>query len=142
MVYHNLIHGENFTDKRGTLNFFNAFDMTAVVRFYEITPNDTNTIRAWQGHKDEKKWFYCIAGAFGVNLIKLDNFDNPSNLLKSKNYILKENDPCVLEISGGFATGFKALEKNSKLLVFSNFNLEESKNDDFRYPIDKWEAKW
>ncbi len=142
MLSAKLIKGSNFSDIRGKLNFFNTFDMKEVVRFYEIAPTSLHIIRAWQGHQYEKKWFYCNVGAFVVNLIKLDNFDNPSNLLKPKNYILEENNPCVLEISGGYATGFKALEENSKLLIFSNFNLEESKNDDFRYPIEKWEAVW
>ena len=142
MSHFNLIQGASFTDERGKLNFFNALDMSTIVRFYEIAPNDTNTVRGWQGHKDEKKWFYCNTGAFVVNLVKLDNFESPSNLLKPKRLILEENNPCILKISGGYATGFKATEENSRLQVFSNFTLEESKNDDFRFPIDTWEAKW
>ncbi len=140
MVFSNHIQGSRFSDKRGELNFFNAFDMGEIVRLYEIAPNDTDTVRAWQGHKNEKKWFYCNSGAFIVNLIKLDDFENPSKTLVPDKFILEAENPSILEISGGYATGFKAGKVNSKLLVFSNFSLEESKQDDYRFSEDTW--KW
>ncbi len=142
MVHYNLIQGERFSDERGVLNFFNDFDMGTIVRFYEIAPNNMNTIRAWQGHKKEKKWFYCNAGGFIVNLIKMDNFEKPSSLLIPERVLLDTKNTMILEISGGYATGFKATEENSRLQVFSNFSLDKSKNDDFRYPIETWKAKW
>ena len=142
MVSQTLIEGSNFKDERGTLSFFNTFDMTEIVRMYEIAPSNTKSIRAWQGHKVEKKWFYCNAGAFMINLVQVDDFENPSPLLKPKRIVLDAKNPEILEISGGYATGFKASKENSKLQVFSNFSLDESKNDDFRYPIEKWDAKW
>lgn len=142
MVFHRLIQGASFHDDRGGLNFFNEFDMSKIVRLYEISPNDTNTIRGWQGHKAEKKWFYCNSGSFIVNIIQVDNFDSPSEELIAKRFVLESLKPAVLEISGGYATGFKAKEVDSKLLVFSNFSLEASKEDDFRYDVDKWSATW
>ena len=142
MISHNLIKGANFTDERGLLSFFNAFEMNDIVRMYEIAPGDTKTIRAWQGHKIEKKWFYCSAGSFVINLIMIDEFNSPSNKLKSIRLLLHSKKPDILSISGGYATGFKALEENSKLLIFSDFNIEESKQDDFRFPINYWEAEW
>ena len=142
MVSHRLIMGERFSDNRGLLNFFNAFDMSEIHRFYEIEPVDESVIRAWQGHQYEKKWFYCSSGSFVINLIKLDNFEKPSRKIESKRFLLEAKKPSVLEISGGYANGFKAMEKNSKLMVFSNFNLEASKNDDFRYELNTWSAEW
>jgi len=142
MVYHKLISGANFSDTRGKLNFFNAFDMASIVRFYEIKHENIDIIRAWQAHKEEKKWFYCHAGAFVVNLVEMDDFDSPSSQLKPERFLLEAKNPKVLEISGGYATGFKAVEENSILQVFSNFSLEASKNDDFRYPIEKWDTQW
>ena len=64
-----LIKGNEFIDERGALRFFNDFDMGKVVRFYEIAPANTEIIRAWQGHQHEKKWFYCLAGSFVINLV-------------------------------------------------------------------------
>jgi len=142
MIFHTLIEGANFSDERGGLNFFNAFDMSEIVRMYEIAPIDTKSIRGWQAHKNEKKWFYCHAGAFIVNLIEVDNFESPSKTLSPSQFILSAEKPRILEISGGYATGFIAKENHSKLLVFSNFSLEKSKNDDFRFPVETWEAEW
>ncbi|WP_019671482.1 hypothetical protein [Eudoraea adriatica] len=142
MAYHNLIQGSKYTDDRGQLNFFNAFNLESVVRFYEIKPDNTDIIRAWQAHKEEMKWFYCHTGAFLLYLVVVDDFENPTGLLKPKRIILEAKNPMILELSGGYATGLKAIYENSTLQVFSNFSLEESKNDDFRYPIEKWDAKW
>ena len=142
MIFCRRIQGSNFSDERGGLNFFNDFDMTEIVRMYEIAPSDTNTIRGWQAHREEKKWFYCNAGSFLMNLIQVDNFDAPSQTIHPKQFLLEAKNPSVLEITGGYATAFKAQVENSKLLVFSNFSLEESKKDDFRYPVEQWVAKW
>ena len=136
------IEGSSFSDERGKLQFFNTFDMREIVRFYEISPSDTQTIRAWQGHQNEKKWLYCNAGSFRVHLIKLDDWHNPSKDLLSEQFVLNAKNPTVLAIPGGYANGFKAMEEGSKLLVFSNFGLDESKADDFRYPPEKWDVDW
>ncbi len=116
--------------------------MKEIVRFYEIAPNSTDTIRAWQGHKGEKKWLYCHSGSFVVYLIGLSNFINPPEDVEPFKFELDSNNPAVLEVPGGFATGFKANQSSSKLLVFSNFTLEQSKQDDFRYPVTQWPIKW
>lgn len=137
-----LINGFSFKDERGDLKFFNSFQMNEIIRFYEIVPNDTTTIRAWQGHKNEKKWFYCNSGEFIVNLIKIDNFDKPSPKLKADKFVLSAEHPAVLEVSGGCASGIRASKINSRLLVFSNFTLKESHEDDFRYSPETWNASW
>lgn len=142
MVFHKLIKGANFSDDRGELNFFNDFNMSEIVRMYEIRPNDIETIRGWQAHQKEKKWFYCNSGSFVLNLVEVDNFDTPSKSLIPKQYVLTANQPSVLEISGGYATAFKAQEENSTLIVFSDYDLEASKDDDFRFSLDIWAGEW
>ncbi len=136
------IEGTGFSDERGKLLFFNSFDMREIVRFYEIAPADTLTVRAWQAHKDEKKWFYCLRGSFTVHLIKPDNLNNPSKIIGSEKFILDAEKPRILKIPGGYANGFKGMEEGSTLMVFSNFYLDESKEDDFRYPIEQWDVDW
>ncbi len=116
--------------------------MGQVVRFYEIAPSSTDIIRAWQAHKEEKKWFYCHSGSFLLNLVKIDDFENPSIVLQCESFTLNEADPFVLEVPGGYANGFKAQAEDSRLMVFSNFSLNESQKDDFRYPTDRWSAQW
>jgi len=135
---HQIIEGNIFSDNRGSLSFVNDFSLKSIVRFYEITPKDTTIIRAWQAHKKECKWFYCTKGSFKINLVKLDSFENPSEDLKVYTYELNSELPQVLFIPGGYANGFKALSEESKLMVFSNFDLEASKLDDFRFETNKW----
>lgn len=102
--------------------------MTQVVRMYCIEPN-LGVIRAWQGHKKETKWFYAAKGSFLVKSMKMDT-------LEKKEYHLKDTESKVLEISSGHYNGFEALEEGSVLMVFSDFGLEESKEDDFRESLD------
>ncbi len=142
MVGHELITGSQHIDQRGSLIFFNEFDMSEVKRFYEIEPSSIEEIRAWQAHLHEKKWFYCNRGSFVVNLIKIDNFDNPSRALVPDRYLLKAVRPEILKVTGGFANGFKAIEAGSRLMVYSNYTLDQSKNDDYRFPLETWAADW
>lgn len=137
-----LIKGNNFIDNRGSLSFVNAFTLHDVKRFYEISPKDTTIVRAWQAHKEECKWFYCTSGSFIVKTVRIDDFKNPSNDLIVNSYELNESEPQVLFIPGGFANGFKATSERSKLMVFSNFELEASITDDFRYDSKKWIKNW
>ena len=41
-------------------------------------------------------------------------------------------------IPAGYANGIKSLEEGSKLIVFSSNNLEDAKEDDYRFPADMW----
>ncbi|APQ18501.1 hypothetical protein [Maribacter hydrothermalis] len=134
-IYEGLKH----TDERGSIKFFNTLNMKEIVRMYEINPASTSLVRAWQGHKFEKKWFYCSEGSFVINLLKIDDFNNPSSLLVPEKIVLDSSNPVVLEISGGYATGIQAINKNSKLMVYSDFSLDQSKNDDYRFPVDQWD---
>lgn len=136
------IKGSTFSDERGSLKFFNSFNMEQVKRFYEIKPSNIEIIRAWQGHVKEKKWFYCNAGEFRVNLAPLDSTGKPMADKKPESYILKDQEPIILSVPNGYASGFKATKEDSSLMVFSDSSLEDSTNDDFRFPLDQWEAEW
>ncbi len=127
-----LIEGNVFGDNRGIVRFVNDFDMSAVVRMYCIEPN-LGVVRAWQGHKLERKWFYAAKGSFVVKVINMN-----TRLLNQ--FILTDLESKVLEIPGGSYNGFEALEEGSVLMVFSDFTLEESKGDDFRLGLE--EMRW
>lgn len=141
MAFNKVIKGNSHVDERGILKFFNDVDFTEVVRMYEITPKK-GVIRAWQGHKTEKKWFYCSQGRIVVNLVAISNFDEASPSLKSEKKILTEDKPEILLIAEEHANGFVALEENSKLMVFSNLGVEQSALDDYRFKFDFWKADW
>lgn len=132
-----LIRGSNHKDQRGELEFFNDLDLSPVVRFYKIIPSDTKTVRAWQGHKLEKKWFYCLRGSFIVNLLPLSNFDPASCPFQPEIYTLQANKPKVLTVPPGYVSGFRAKEMGSELMVFSDKSLEESIKDDYRFVLDE-----
>ena len=128
------VQGGKHTDDRGTLHYFNEFDMSAIKRFYRIDHPDTKVVRAWQGHKIEQKWIYCAKGSFNVELIKIENWDNPRLDENIESYILQASNPVLLHIPGGYVNGFSALEEDSSLIVFSDKTLEESGEDDYRFP--------
>ncbi|MDB4505884.1 dTDP-4-dehydrorhamnose 3,5-epimerase family protein [Saprospiraceae bacterium] len=133
-----LIEGGIHSDERGTIAFVNDFDLSKCVRFYRITHPETSIIRAWQGHQKESKWFHCYSGSFLIKLIKIDNWENPSLDLEVKTFELKGAQSQVLYIPSGYASGFKALENNSSLMVFSDMTVEESVADDFRFEKNYW----
>jgi len=133
-----LITGGQHIDERGNLFFFNDFDMKTVRRFYIIEPGDTNIVRAWQAHQKEQKWLYVIKGSFKIVVVKPDDWEKPSQKLFTKEIILKSDSNQLLHIPGGYANGFKALEANSKLMVFSDFSIADAGKDDFRFDKDLW----
>jgi dTDP-4-dehydrorhamnose 3,5-epimerase len=136
MLSPRLIEGGVFSDQRGELCFINDFDLSEIVRFYQIKNSSTNIIRAWQGHQKEQKWFYCLAGSFRVNLVEIDDWENPSHCLPIISFELHSKAPLVLYVPGGFANGFQALEEDSVLLVYSDKTVSESQQDDFRWDPD------
>jgi dTDP-4-dehydrorhamnose 3,5-epimerase len=130
-----LIRGDRFADDRGALDFFNSLDLTEVVRMYRIRPADTRTIRAWQGHQREQKWFYCLSGSFVVNLVPLSEFTHMTSGNPPEIYTLRADLQDILRIPGGYVNGFRAAEPDSELLVFSDCTLEASKADDYRFDL-------
>lgn len=135
------IIGGAHSDHRGTLKYFNNFSLEPIKRFYISEQPDVNIIKAWQAHKIERKWFYVLEGSFRVVIVEPDNWQTPSKNLPFEEFILTASKNEVLCIPAGCATGFKALQPHSKLMIFSDFTLEESLLDDFRFEKDLW-FKW
>ena len=133
-----IIEGGKFKDSRGVIQYVNDFDMSEVKRFYTIFHSNTSIVRAWQGHKVEARWFYCTEGSFDVRLVKIDNWESPSGNLKAEKFILNSEESLILKVEPGYVNGFKALHINSRLISFSNFYINENKNDDFRFDKQNW----
>lgn len=136
-----LLEGGKYEDKRGVLEFYNNFDMSRIKRIYFTTHFDTQTIRAWQGHKIESRWFICVHGAFTVKLIRINDWDNPSDQLEVLEYQLTNKKQEILYIPNGFVNGFKAEKENSKLMILSDYKLNEIANDQVRFDQNKW-TRW
>ncbi len=134
-----LIEGGIYSDNRGKLFHVNKFDMALVKRFYAVENNIENPTRAWQAHKQESKWFFVVKGSFLIGLVLPDNWENPSQNLQVEKIILSETESKVLYIPPGYANGLKALEENSKLMVFSNFTIQEATTDNIKFDINTWQ---
>lgn len=133
-----LIQGGNYQDARGQLSFCNDFDMSEVRRFYMVENANTSVIRAWQGHQKEQKWFYVLSGSFLIALVRPDNWSNPDPGLAATTYTLSAGTQSILHIPGGYANGFKALEPNARMMVFSDFTMEQAPSDNYRFDSNLW----
>ena len=127
-----VIEGGISIDARGKIAYVNDLDITDAKRFYIIHHNDTETVRAWQAHQYERKWFYCLKGSFTTAFVRIDNWENPSTDLTAEIFILSDKESKVICIPEGFANGIKANEPNSILMVFSDKTLAESINDSWK----------
>ncbi len=127
-----IIPGGLFVDDRGSISFFNDMNFFGVKRMYSIQHFDTGMIRAWHYHDYEGKFVYASSGTFLVGAV------NPKNE-KVRSFVLSSKQPRILWIPPKHANGFKNLEKDSILVFFSTSTVDESKNDDVRYPYDKWD---
>lgn len=136
-----IIQGNNHKDNRGTISFVNDFSFDNIVRFYIIENSEENKLRAWQGHKLDTKYFYCIKGVFQISYVKVDDWVKPSSSLTVESIVLDETDNKILCIPSGYANAIKSLSLGSKLLSFSTLPLSMVKDDDFRYDKNFWVIK-
>lgn len=126
-------------DNRGSLKFVNDFQLGGYKRFYVVENHVPGFVRAWHGHKVEKKAVICIQGAALVAAVEVDDWDNPSEGLQVNRFVLSASNPSALHIPAGYANGFKTLTPNAILLFFSSSTLEESSKDDIRFPSRFWD---
>ncbi len=136
-----ILEGGIAEDKRGSVSFVNAFTFKNVKRFYRIQNSLENPIRAFHGHMKEAKYFYVASGSIILCAVPLDNPNKPSKETKVQKYVLSAKKPTVLYIPPGYANGFKSLEPQTIVIVFSTASLQESLDDDFRYPANYWGEK-
>lgn len=129
-----IILGGSHKDKRGVLNYNNSFDMSPVKRTYVIE-NNLNFIRRWQGHKIEQRWFSAIKGEFEIQLIKIDNWETPDKELEKVTFKLTDENLTFLHIPAGYISSIVSLKKGAKLLVMSDYKIEDI-IDDYKYPTD------
>ncbi len=127
-------------DDRGNVIYCNEFNFIQkkIKRFYQVSNNNINFIRAWHGHKKEEKFLFVIQGSFKICAVKIDNWKKPSKSLPVKEYVINSNSPKILYIPGGYAHGIQNLKYDSKLMVFTTFSLEQSAKDDFRFKSSLW----
>ncbi|MFV5694928.1 WxcM-like domain-containing protein [Flavobacterium sp. LB3P122] len=130
-----IITGGNHSDTRGTVRFNNSFDATAIKRIYLIENSETEFVRGWQGHCVEQRWFSVLQGSFKIELIAIDNWENPSKGLKSLSFIVNAETLDVLHVPQGYVSSIQALKEGAKLLVMADYLLGTIQ-DEYRFDID------
>ena len=136
MMNVNVIKGGSHTDFRGTISFFNDFDMRQVKRFYCIIHPDTETKRGWRGHKIEQRWFYVTEGSFEIELVSINDWDRPDHNLPIVSMILDAERDEILHVPVGYATCIRALKAHSKVILFADYDIKNAKLDDHVWPLD------
>ena len=129
------IEGKCYSDQRGSLFYNNNFDASKIKRIYVIENLNNDIFRQWQGHKVEQRWFSVIKGIFKIELIKIDDWENPSKDLESSVFIIDDKELNILHIPQGYVSSIQSLESQSKLLVMADYMLGEIK-DDFKFEVD------
>jgi dTDP-4-dehydrorhamnose 3,5-epimerase-like enzyme len=130
-----IITGGTYSDTRGTVRFNNSFDATGIKRIYIIENNETTFVRGWQGHRIEQRWFSVLQGSFKIDLIAIDNWENPSTDLRSLSFIVNAETLDVLHVPQGYVSSIQALEEGAKLLVMADYLLGVIQ-DEYRFDID------
>ncbi|MDP5200705.1 WxcM-like domain-containing protein [Flavobacterium sp. DG2-3] len=130
-----LITGNYHSDQRGTLLYNNDFDASLIKRIYIIENESSEFIRGWQGHQIEQRWFSVVNGKFKIQLVKIDNWEEPSVNLENLTFFIDSEKLNVLHVPKGYVSSIQSLELNSKLLVMTDYFLGEIK-DEYRYDID------
>lgn len=133
-----IIQGEIFNDHRGQISSLNNFHFEGVRRCYIIHHPDASVVRGYHAHQFERKWFYCIKGAFTLALVKIDNWENPSKDLVPEIFELSDKQSCIICVPAGYANCLKAHTPDSIMEVFSDKTLDEALGDSWRYDKDMW----
>jgi dTDP-4-dehydrorhamnose 3,5-epimerase len=133
-----IYNGGLSVDDRGVVSFVNDFDFNNVKRSYMVENHKRDFIRSYHYHEREAKYVSVVNGTILLSAVKVDK----ENLDKSvvKTFILSSKQPKILYIPPCYANGFKSLEENTKIIFYSTSTLEESLNDDIRYPFDQWDV--
>ncbi len=132
-----LIDGEIFTDERGSVSALNSFVLGEQKRLYVIDQNP-NITRNWNGHKDEKKWFFCLSGKAKIGLVKVDNWQNPSKNLQVFCYLLSGKKSQILCVPKGYANCIKTEGEHATILVLSEKTITEALSEQIKYPPQTW----
>jgi dTDP-4-dehydrorhamnose 3,5-epimerase len=134
-----VIAGGRATDDRGALGFINNLDLSEFKRFYTVENHEAGFVRAWHGHLREAKAIVVVRGAALVCAVRMTDPYSPSKEEVVTRLVLSASNTSALYIPSGFANGFKTLTPDALILVLSSTSLEESLNDDYRFPFDYWD---
>lgn len=113
--------------------------MEGIKRFYVVSNHTPGFIRAWHYHDREEKYVFPVSGTAVLAAVEIDDKENPSKDLAIHRFVLSAEKPAILHIPAGFAHGSLTITAHTRLVFFSTSTLQESKEDDIRYPSHYWD---
>jgi dTDP-4-dehydrorhamnose 3,5-epimerase-like enzyme len=134
-----LISGGVAGDDRGRVYFANELDLSQCRRMYFVENFSPGTVRAWHAHRRERKWVLAVSGAALACCVEIDDWEAPSADAEVHRYVLDATNPSVLAVPPGYANGAMSLLPGTKLLYLSDQLLEDSLDDDVRFPARHWD---
>lgn len=129
--------GSVHTDARGKLKYNNDFDLSVIKRMYVLEHPSTKTIRGWQGHKIEQRWFVAVSGSFVIKAVKMEPVGKRRGF-DILTFELKSEAVDVMHVPAGYATSIQALEEESKLVVYADYAMGEIE-DEHRFELKYFE---
>ena len=129
---YDLIQGGVHADDRGMLRFCNGFAMSPVKRLYTIANSAERPVRGWIGHRKETKWFFPVRGLTAIDLEPMDGTFAAND--KVIRITLEASTPSVLKVAPGNWFCIRQ-DGNAEVMVFSDCEVGEYENDDFRRPL-------
>jgi dTDP-4-dehydrorhamnose 3,5-epimerase-like enzyme len=133
-----IVKGGLAVDDRGQVSFVNGFSFANIQRFYMVENFSAKTVRAFHGHLKEGKFVLVASGSAIVAAVRFDDPVKPNRDAKPHRFVLSDRQPQILHVPAGYANGFRPLEPKTKILFFSTATLEDSAEDDYRFPYDHW----
>lgn len=134
-----LFAGQLSVDDRGSVGHVNAASLDGFVRFYLVRNHRPGFVRAWHGHRHERKLVTVVSGAALVCCVRIDDWDRPSEDLTVDRYVLSSDAPAALLVPGGYVNGSMSLTPDTTLCYFSDVPIEQAGNDDIRFPAHRWD---
>lgn len=119
----------------------------SVKRAYYVRNFAKGTVRGFHLHRREWKFFAVALGAakFVCIVPELDQ-STPAprvhTLLDEYVCVLSDRRPEVLAVPPGWANGWMSLTEDCVVVAMSTSTFEESVEDDFRFPPDRFEHYW
>ncbi len=71
-----------------------------------------------------------------MSYVQIDDWEQPSRDLEIGELSWWAKDNQVVHVPAGFGTAFRALQPESKLLVFADVDIDHAKEDDYTYTLD------
>ena len=75
-----------------------------------------------------------MQGSFKIELIAIDDWNNPSKELERSAFIIYAEKLDVLHVPSGYVSSIQSLEERAKLLVMADYLLGEVQ-DEYRFDI-------